>query len=69
MYMYVAYFMRVVIIRQLVKHVSSYTEHSALPCLPTASTAVLGLDAHDGVQDFLSHVTLVSAESHQQLHN
>ena len=54
--------MRNVVIRQFVQHVISNAEYSALTCLSTASTAVLGLDAHDCVQYLLCHVTLVPAK-------
>ena len=63
-YLYHTDFVRNVVIRQLVQHVGSEAEHSVLPSLPTTSTAALGLDAHDGVQNLLGHITLVPAHMH-----
>ena len=48
-----------VILWQFLKHIIGQSVHNGLPGLSSSSTAVLGLDAHDGLKNRLGHVRLV----------
>ena len=50
---------RNVICRQLLQHVLCLLVHDALPCFPSTTGAVLGLDGEDCVQTLVGSVALV----------
>ena len=58
----VAYLMGDIVTWKLLQHVCGHLVHLALPGLPPATTAILGLYAHDGLQHLLYHVALEPVE-------
>ena len=59
------YFMWDVVCREFFQHLSSLPAHNTLPCLPSTTGAVLGLDGQDGVKSAAGQVTLVAKEDRQ----